>query len=440
MHLCALNAIIFIPIQALICACTLTCSFIIDLIHTVIPIQNTISNYCSLPVDRPGPLPPLSPVPLTRNPSTANLQSPMRNHSIRTEPPTLRARSSNIFDAQLDAHVLTPSAPSRRPRTLTVLPRSPSPDAQPDNFIRPTDVDENGHLLANITTFPRRALKIMQDWKEHLPMHILTEYAIQEANRMPSSDIQYAQTSADGSLTLVTKGPNNRDEFKLTETDWRFAIPNYLRLITYHCTRDTRIDIVRGLQKHFAWISTQPDYYKDFLLYLRYDIKIRGFIANTKYVPTGYEPNIFNATREEYNRELARNLIVSNPGNLPGPSTSGSRGCSRSASPRRNLNSFQSSSRGNFRGRPFRPYSGSTTRVFCIACGQYGHASYACQSNKAPFLVKDKSGRWLGPEGAQLCYKWNNDSSTCQGCNREHRCTLCGNQSHNARKCSRLPA
>lgn len=291
----------------------------------------------------------------------------------------------------------------------------------------------------------------MREWTEHLPLHILTNDAIQEANRLPSSDIQYAQTNSSGSLTLVTKGPNNREEFDMTETEWRFAIPNYLRLIEYHCNRESRLQILEGLKKHFQWISAQPDYYNDFLLYLRYDIKIRGFIASTKYIPTGYEPNIFDATRTQYNRELARNLIISNPGNAPTRKDSGSRGRSpgyanrkdsssrgrsRSASPRRNSSS---SFRGS-KGRSFRPYAGPPAKTFCIACGQNGHASYACQSNKAPFLVQDKSGRWLGPEGAQLCYKWNNDSATCQGCNREHRCTLCGNKSHNARKCSRLPS
>lgn len=396
------------------------------------------------PVTRPGPMPPLTPVPSQRR---EQAQTPTRNRSIRTEPPTLRPRSSNPFDT------IPPTPSTIRTRSPSVRHRSPSPDAQTDNFIRPTDVDENGHLLATVTTFPRIALKIMSDWKEHLPMHILTAEAIQEANRMPTSDIQYAQTSSNGSLTLVTRGPNNKDEFNMTESEWRFAIPNYIRLVTYHCTRDSRMDIVRGLKKHFDWISAQPDYFNDFLLYLRYDIKIRGFIATTKYIPSGYEPNIFQATRDEYVRDLARNRIVSRPGNAQksstsgfrgrsprgrSPTPSGSRGRSRSASPRRNTSSYQS--RGGYKNRSFRPSSGTSSRTFCIACGQNGHASYACQATGAPFLVQDKSGRWLGPEGAQLCYKWNNDSSACQGCTREHRCTLCGNKGHNARKCSRVPS
>lgn len=405
------------------------------------------SNCSESIVARPGPLPPVSPArTVGRPPTPSNLRTPTRQRSLRTQPPSTRPLSANIFDLGAPNY---PSAHRAHQRT-----RSPSP-TRADNFVRPSDVDENGHLLATVTTFPRHALRIMQEWTEHLPLHILTIKSIQQYNKMPTSDIQYAQATSDGSLTLITKGPDCKDELKMTEGEWRLTIPTYLRLIRYHCKCPNCMDIVQGLQKHFDWIAAQPNYYQDFLLYLRYDIKIRGFIATTKYVPTGYEPNIFQATRDEYVTDLARNRIVSNPGNEQTSASSGSRGRSRSASPRRNSynmhssTNFQPSGRRDYRernrdyrdrDRGFRPYSSSGSKTFCIACGQNGHASYECRSSKAPFLVKDRSGRWLGPDGAQLCYKWNNDATSCQGCNRDHRCTLCGNKGHSARKCSRIPA
>lgn len=382
---------------------------------------------------RPGPLPPL-PSPPPRGVTPETLRS-ARINSLNPEPPTTVSRPLS--------RAATPTPSSRT--AITRRPHS-SPRAN-DNFILPSDLDEHGHLLATVTTFPRVALKIMREWNVHLPLHLLTPDNIQESNRRPSADIQYAQTSANGSLTLVTKAPDNNAEFLLDEPQWRRAIPIYLRLITHHCTRPNRLQIVHGLQQHFDQIMAQPDFYDDFLLYLRYDIQIRGLVATQNYVPTGWEPNIFNAALRKYNTDISKGLI-GNPSGSRGRSRSRSprftsrshRYRSRSPSPRRNHRSQASSSRYEERGRYFQPSSKQDTRSFCIACGKSGHIAYSCTVSKAPYLVQDKMGRWLGPDSAQLCYKWNTSSTSCSGCNREHRCTLCGDKGHNARKCSRVPS
>lgn len=377
---------------------------------------------------RPGALPPL-PSPPRRGVTPETLRSNGNIPSVAPEPPTAGTRPPS--------RVTTPA-----PSTRTAVSRRPpsSPRANTENFILPTDVDEHGHLLATVTTFPRIALKIIRKWKEHLPLHILTPDFIQESNRRPHADIQYAQTSANGSLTLVTKAPDAEEEFLLTETQWRRTIPTYLRLITHHCNRPNRLAIVHGLQQHFDRIMAQPDFYDEFLLYLRYDIQIRGLVATQNYVPTGWEPNIFEAALRKYNTDISKGLLEK---------ASGSRGRSRSRSPRRDSRARRprsrssgprastSSSRYEQRSRNFRPYSGQESRAFCIACGKTGHLGFKCTIPKAPYLVQDKMGRWLGPDGTQLCYKWNTSSSSCTGCDRDHRCTLCGQKGHNARKCTR---
>lgn len=400
-------------------------------------------------MDRPGPLPPLQ-TPPRREVSPEAARTPTRLRSSITEPPTTRPRT------------LTPSL-RRTPVSLarTALPsptvRNPAPSSRGhttpthvpnDNFILPTDVDENGHLLATITTFPRHALKIMENWKEPLPLHILTPDNISEYNRRPTADIQYAQTNSSGAFTLVTKAPDSEAEFKMTVVEWLRAYPTYLRLIEYHCNRPSKRRIVRGLQQHYEWIVAQPDFYDEFLLYLRYDIQIRGFVATQGYIPTGFEPNIFNSTLRKYNTDISKGVIENNSGSRrrshsPSPRRNyrSHRPRSRSPSPRRNSRSYASSSRYD-RGRTFWPYSISepTARTFCIVCGLLGHSGFTCTVPKAPYLVQDKTGRWLGPDNAQICYKWNNNSSNCAGCAREHRCTLCGQKGHNARKCSRVPS
>lgn len=184
----------------------------------------------------------------------------------------------------------------------------PPPKAD-DNFILPSDIDEEGHLLATVTTFPRHALKIMQDWNEHLPLHILTPDNISEYNRRPTADIHYAQTTANGAFTLVTKAPDAEAEFLMTVVEWLRSYPTFLRLVQYHSTRSNKMKIVHGLQQHFDWIVAQPDFYDEFLLYLRYDIQIRNFVATQKYIPIGFEPNIFNATLRKYNSDFAKGKL-----------------------------------------------------------------------------------------------------------------------------------
>lgn len=391
-------------------------------------------------MERPGPLPPLQPeTPPRRGASPESTRTP-RHRSLITEPPSTAPRALN------PAIRRTPGTPSRTQGHASRAPTTPSAHGN-DNFILLSDVDENGHLLATITTFPRHALKVMEDWKEYLPLHILTPDSIAAYNRRPTADIHYAQTSANGSFALVTKAPDADAEFLMTIVEWLRAFPTFQRLVQYHCNRPNKMRIVHGLQQHFDWIVAQPDFYDDFLLYLRYDIQIRGFVATQGYIPSGFEPNIFNATLRKYNNDIARGLIKLSStsrrrSRSPSPRRNNrahrSRSCS--PSPRRGQRSYPSSSRFEARGRSFRPYSTSDAKPFCITCGQYGHSGFTCTVTKAPFLVQDKLGRWLAPDGTQLCYKWNGHTSNCSGCAREHRCTLCGQKSHNARKCARVPS
>lgn len=267
--------------QVIFALSTLICVVLRFRIKDLHPFHIQYSFYLS--VARPAGLPPLPSPPRGRTPDT--LRTSIAHRSIAPEPPLSGPRPLS-------------RAPTPVPSSRTAFTSHPpsSPRTHNDNFILPSDVDENGHLVATVTTFPRNALKIMRDWKEHLSLHLLTPDSIQEYNRRPSADIQYAQTSSNGSLTLVTKAPDNDAEYLLSETQWRRAIPTYLRLITHHCNRPNRMQIVHGLQQHFDRIMAMPDYYDEFLLYLRYDIQIRGLVATQKYVPTGWEPNIFDAT------------------------------------------------------------------------------------------------------------------------------------------------
>lgn len=128
------------------------------------------SNYSfrHLAVTRPGPLPPL-PSPPRRGVTPETLRSSGLHRSAVPEPPTSGHRPRSSATTPVLSRASTP-APSSR----TAITRQASPRVNNDNFILPSDVDEHGHLLATVTTFPRIALKIMRDWKEHLPLHMLT--------------------------------------------------------------------------------------------------------------------------------------------------------------------------------------------------------------------------------------------------------------------------
>lgn len=323
-------------------------------------------------------------------------------------------------------------------------PRTASPPPTGDqNFILPTDVDSEGNLLPTVTSFPAHALKIMHArWRQHLPLDCLTPDAIQASQRRPQADVAFARPNADGTFAFVTRDLDDEGEANMSESDMRQAYPNLLRLVHYHCARENRDRIVRGLQRHYEHMASQPDFFKDFKLYLRYDIEIRKLVASmTNYIPKEIEVHIFKETEKQYTRDLARNAI-------PSPRTKRShRARSRSASPRRNARGSNSRSSyyngaSSSRARPFEPrahsFRANSASAFCIVCGQTGHASSACTTTNAPFLVLEKeSNRWLAPGGGQFCYRWNNNSLACKQCHREHRCTLCGESGHNARACSR---
>lgn len=331
-------------------------------------------------------------------------------------------------------------------------PRRASPAAVGDqNFILPTDVDADGNLLPTVTSFPAHALKIMHArWRQHLPLDSLTPDAIAEAQRRPQADVAFARPNTDGTFAFVTRDLDAKGEANMSESDMRQAYPNLLRLVHYHCERENRDSLVKGLQRHYAYMASQPDFFKDFVLYLRYDIEIRKLVASmANYIPKDIEVHIFREAEKQYTRDLAKGLISSPRGRQA------QRARSRSASPRRGSrsNNYRPSTYGgtrsprafSSRARPFEPrthsFRSNSASAFCIVCGQKGHASTACSAPKAPFLVLDKeTNRWLAPGGGQFCYRWNNSSLACKQCHREHRCTLCGDNGHNARACSRATA
>lgn len=318
------------------------------------------------------------------------------------------------------------------------------------NFILPSDVDANGDLRGTVTSFPAHVLKLMCGyWKQHIPLDQLTPKAIKDSHRRPQSDISYARPTADGSFAFVTKELDDYAESLLVESEWRQGFPNLLRLIHYHSSRENKDQIVQGLQEHYEWMTSQPDFYTDFVLYLRYDIEIRKLVATmTNYVPKAVEINIFTDTEKQFVRDLARGVITNTD------NTASTRPRSRSPSPRRGYRAsnsrpqygprspqrtYASKPRGfDSRGQSFRAASAST---FCIVCGHTGHSSTACNTTSAPHLVFEKAtNRWLAPGGGQFCYRWNNNSLSCKQCQRDHRCTLCGDRSHNARACARAAA
>lgn len=336
-------------------------------------------------------------------------------------------------------------------RALPALREASPPHNGDQNFILPTDVDAEGNLLPTVTSFPAHALKIMHSrWRQHLPLDSLTPDNIQAAQRRPQADVAFARPNADGTFAFVTRDLDDQGEANMSETDMRQAYPNLLRLVHYHCARENRDRLVAGLQRHYEYMASQPDFFKDFVLYLRYDIEIRKLVASmTNYVPKDIEVHIFRETERQYTRDLARGLIPSPRGKRS------HRARSRSASPRRNARA--SSSRSSYynaprsprasssRGRPFEPrtqsFRANSASAFCIVCGQTGHSSTACTTTNAPFLVLEKeSNRWLAPGGGQYCYRWNNNSLACKQCHREHKCTLCGDKNHNARACARATA
>lgn len=333
-------------------------------------------------------------------------------------------------------------------RALPPPAAPPPPPAGDHNFILPTDVDAHGNLLSTVTSFPAHALKIMHGrWRQHLPLDCLTPDAIQAAHRRPQADVAFARPNADGTFAFVTSDLDDQGEANMSQTDMRQAYPNLLRLVHYHCARESRDRLVRGLQRHYEHMASQPDFFKDFVLYLRYDIEIRKLVASmTNYIPKDVDVHIFKETERQYTRDLARGII-------PDPRGKQSqRPRSRSASPRCNARADSSRSSYNngqrsprassSRPRPFEPRAHSfrtnSASAFCIVCGRTGHASTACTTSNAPYLILEKeSNRWLAPGGGQLCYRWNNSSLACKQCHREHRCTLCGDAAHNARACPR---
>lgn len=144
--------------------------------------------------------------------------------------------------------------PHTRTHTCTASTRARSPPPTDRNrvkkvnpFILPTNVDEHGHLLATVTTFPHNALKIIKDWDEHLPLHILTPGYIRNYLKHPTQDVAYTQPTADGSLALVSKQLDNAAEYNLIESDWRQGFGTFLRLVAYHCTRPEKDEILEGL-------------------------------------------------------------------------------------------------------------------------------------------------------------------------------------------------
>lgn len=425
------------------------------------PVAHQWSQASSTHASRPGTRFPSG--PSTRAPSSRASSPPVSAAPSRFTSPTVGGertpRRSSPFSPHRRMAVDSPPAnlpppafmppvllPSHRPASHAQRPVSPSV-AEDQNFILPTDVDAEGNLLATVTSFPSHALKIMHNrWRQHLPLDSLTPDAIKDAQRRPQADVAFARPNNDGTFAFVTRDLDDRGEYNLSESELRQAYPNLLRLVHYHCSRSSKDRIVRGLQRHYAWMAAQPDYFSDFVLYLRYDIEIRKLIASmTNYVPKDVEVHIFKNVEKQYSQDLSRGRIQ-NPkgGSAPRPR-------SRSASPRRSSrgNSYRPSyGSGGRSPRPSssrpRPYESrgqsfraNSSTAFCIVCGQSGHSSTACTTSSAPYLVLEKSSnRWLAPGGNQFCYRWNNNSQSCKQCHREHRCTLCGDKGHNARACS----
>lgn len=425
-------------------------------------------------------MPPVSPPPSERHLSDgrhrAPFQLPPATPPRQQANATPRGRPSRRPAADILAQLRNAQPPARNvpsapmqpalqlPRVRApILPDIPRPADQPNaaaahappqiartgNFILPSDVDANGNLLATVTSFPRAALNIMKaPWSEHIPLQLLFPSTITSSIRKPK-DSAPADSDDD-------------DKLQISESQWRQAFPILQRLIYYHCPCPNKDAIVDGLNAHYETLTARPDFYSEFLLYMRYDMEIRKLTAsNDDYIPKGWEPNIFDAIHARYLKDIARGLVSN--GRLV------KRLRSRSPSPRRShrypsSNPYPQASRpydlnGPYRSfpserpAPYRPPYGAENRfpparsfqanesTFCIVCGHLGHSAFNCSTSRAPFLIQDRqSGKWLAPGGIQYCYRWNNNSGACRQCSRDHKCTLCGNRNHNARKCPKSSA
>lgn len=316
-------------------------------------------------------------------------------------------------------------------------------------IVLPSDIDESGALKASMVAFPDSVVKVMKaGFNKHLPLDMLTSaYAEREAIN-PSTEFSIIRTRDDGSLESTEKSHPHDKERNLSYQVWCEASQRLIQLIRLYYPGPDRSEIADAFNIHFSTLRDDCMASKMWEVFLAYDVRVhRTFVSHGVY-PKAFQPNFFVQEQQEWLVQKTNSITsipympstryhpyerapVDRPFRSTEPSTRyypyDRPVYDRPPADRPFRNTEKMSN-----NRPFRART-DNTRLLCIFCGTTGHPSRECSNNK-PFLVQNTRNEWVAPDGTQICYQWNGNSTLCVACTRKHVCSLCGGD-HHAKAC-----
>ena len=269
-------------------------------------------------------------------------------------------------------------------------------------------------------------------WKEHVPLTFLTDKHCSYKSGLQVTSQDTISFDENGKIIMTPKTLPAEGELNMTFEEWFQAWTRLLPLIQQYRPEEYELWV-----KHYLRILHHETRSEFWQLWLAYDVEVRRRSTCQDIDPQEMHSHIWNdlelrylekkvEARVEAKMELAMKKL-----NL--------------SSPMRNSNSRH------------HPYSRRTNKTDandsfpkdaqsyrCLLCGTRGHSPKAC---KATALCNGKPLHLPKPstpnetrrdkEGRVYCFSWNGKKAQCDDdtCSREHACSLCGHQTHNAQSC-----
>ncbi|KAJ7355274.1 hypothetical protein DFH08DRAFT_621579, partial [Mycena albidolilacea] len=263
--------------------------------------------------------------------------------------------------------------------------------------------------------------RFAQGWKQHVPLHFLTDSYCSHDNAETAKELDDTYT-LDGSrgVIAVSKTLPSEPELALEFGEWFQAWGRLLELIKTYCPTELHL-----WHEHYERILNRPNKQDDWALCVAYDTEVRRRCCSSALDPSVFHLAIWNdlepkhmarVTLAKVRAELARASVSSQGGNS------------------------SKTSNHSFRGNPNRlqiTSSGTEAQFRCFICGDVdpAHRSRKCAARKLingkdTIIWSRKEGEpRLDRNGVSYCYGFNGRSGCDQGANcshGKHWCTLCG--------------
>ncbi|KAG2748061.1 hypothetical protein P692DRAFT_20738290, partial [Suillus brevipes Sb2] len=190
----------------------------------------------------------------------------------------------------------------RNPRALTPIPTSPdplagaSPAPSPPSLALPTAPTQlRGNTLPESKVV---ATALRNNWGVHIPLSALSTKSLLQLgiSSHAQSDSDQSLSVKEGVLTVTAPHFDRKSERTISVEEWSHAWPRLVSMIRRYLPSDQASAIADSWETHFTSLFARYDFFVNFPLYLKYDIRVRqSFVHDHSFSPADWQEEVWLA-------------------------------------------------------------------------------------------------------------------------------------------------